>query len=472
MIKRSMARHESISDKIHKYRGVLLVISIPIVLITFLLYVMPGKSASDAAVLEEIELNSRRVGANSRGNRNYAVIFDAGSSGSRVHVYCFDQNLDLVPIGSDLELFEQLKPGLSYYAKDPQAAANSLTSLLDKAESVVPLDLRSKTPVRVGATAGLRALGGEASDKILQSVRELLKSRSTLKSEANGVKILDGSQEGSYEWVTINYLLGNLGRTYHDTVGIVDLGGGSVQMAYAISENAASRAPSVPAGQDNYVNEMYLKGSKYYLYVYSYLHYGLLAARAEILKATEDSGNPCILEGFDGTYKYGGEEYKASAPSSGSSMEECRRVTLKALKVNDSCTHMKCTFGGIWNGGGGDGQKNLFVASFFFDRAAEAGFIKASDPVAKVQPHSFADAAKRACQTKYADAKAIYKDLGESNLAYICMDLVYQYTLLVDGFGLDPYQDVTLVKKVKYRNSLVEAAWPLGSAIEAVSSMK
>ncbi|KAK8983617.1 hypothetical protein V6N11_074020 [Hibiscus sabdariffa] len=448
MIKRSMARHESISDKIHKYRGVLLVISIPIVLITFVLYVLPGKSASDAAVLEEIELNSRRVG-NSRGNRNYAVIFDAGSSGSRVHVYCFDHNLDLVPIGSDLELFEQLKPGLSYYAKDPQAAANSLSSLLDKAESVVPMDLRSKTPVRVGATAGLRALGGNTSDKILQSVRELLKSRSTLKSEANGVKILDGSQEGSYEWVTINYLLGNLGRTYRDTVGVVDLGGGSVQMAYAISENAASRAPSAPAGQDSYVNEMYLKGSKYHLYVHSYLHYGLLAARAEILKVSEDSGNPCILEGFDGTYQYGGEEYKASAPSSGSSMEECRRLTLKALKVNDSCTHMKCTFGGIWNGGGGDGQKNLFVASFFFDRAAEAGFIKASDPVAKVQPHSFADAAKRACQTKYADAKTTYGDLGENNLPYICMDLVYEYTLLVDGFGLDPYQDIRLVVPLK-----------------------
>ncbi|XWS57819.1 hypothetical protein CRYUN_Cryun09bG0206300 [Craigia yunnanensis] len=469
MMKRSMARHESISDKIHKYRGVLLVISIPIVLITFVLYVMPGKSPSDAAVLEEIELNSRRVGANSRGNRNYAVIFDAGSSGSRVHVYCFDQNLDLVPIGSELELFEQLKPGLSHYANDPQAAANSLLSLLGKAESVVPLDLRSKTPVRVGATAGLRALEGDASDRILQAVRELLKDKSTLKSEANGVRILDGSQEGSYEWVTINYLLGNLGRTYGDTVGIVDLGGGSVQMAYAISENAALKAPRIPAGEDNYVNEMYLKGSKYHLYVHSYLHYGLLAARAEILKVSEDYGNPCILEGFDGTYKYGGEEYKASASSSGTRMEECRRVTLKALKVNDTCKHMKCTFGDVWNGGGGDGQKNLFVASFFFDRAAQAGFVKATDPVAKVQPNSFADAAKRACETKYADAKATYADVDESNLAYICMDLVYEYTLLVDGFGLDPYQDITLVKQVKYGNSLVEAAWPLGSAIEAVS---
>ena len=90
----------------------------------------------------------------------------------------------------------QLKPGLSYYANNPQAAANSLLSLLGKAESVVPLDLRSKTAVRVGvgihgclfvnyeslkllkngtlnvvqATAGLRALEGDASDRILQAV--------------------------------------------------------------------------------------------------------------------------------------------------------------------------------------------------------------------------------------------------------------------------------------------------------------
>ncbi|KAL0390424.1 UNVERIFIED_CONTAM: putative apyrase 1 [Sesamum calycinum] len=125
----------------------------------------------------------------------------------------------------------------------------------------------------------------------------------------------------------------------------------------------------------------------------------------------------------------------------------------------------------VWNGGGGDGQKNLFVASFFFDRAAEAGFIDPSLAVAKVHPADFEDAAKRACQTSLEDGSSAFPHVEPENLPYLCMDLVYQFTLLVDGFGLDPWQEITLVKKVKYQNSLVEAAWPLGSAIEAVSSM-
>lgn len=47
----------------------------------------------------------------------------------------------------------------------------------------------------------------------------------------------------------------------------------------------------------------------------------------------------------------------------------------------------------------------------------------------------FEKAAKLACQTKLEDAKSTYPNVEEGNLPYLCMDLVYQYTLLVFGFG-------------------------------------
>ncbi|XP_049397868.1 apyrase 2-like [Solanum stenotomum] len=457
---------ESFSDKIQRYKGVILVICVPLFLVSLVLYVMPTRYPSDS-----MESLNRKFSPN-LGSMKYAVIFDAGSSGSRVHVFCFDENLDLVPIGNELELFVQKKPGLSSFASDPVAAADSLLPLLKDAENVVPRNLRSNTPVRVGATAGLRQLEGDASDRILQAVRDFLKSKSSFKAKADAVTVLDGNQEGAYQWVTINYLLGKLGKKYSDTVGVVDLGGGSVQMAYAISESDAQKAPKLSDGEDTYVQEMYLKGTKYFLYVHSYLHYGLLAARAEILKVSGESGSPCILGGHHGTYKYGGAVYPASSTSQGSSMSTCREVALKALKINEpACTHMKCTFGGVWNGGGGDGQKNMFVASFFFDRAAEAGIINPSLAVAKVHPADYESAANRACATGLEGAKSEFPHVETDNLPYLCMDLVYQYTLLVDGFGLEPQQEITLVKKVEYKNSFVEAAWPLGSAIEVASSL-
>lgn len=72
----------------------------------------------------------------------YAVVFDAGSTGSRVHVFRFEQAGKNGPLKLKSDTFEQLKPGLSSYADDPAKAAASLQPLLDTALKTVPKELQ------------------------------------------------------------------------------------------------------------------------------------------------------------------------------------------------------------------------------------------------------------------------------------------------------------------------------------------
>eukprot|EP00854_Cymbomonas_tetramitiformis_P020093 gene20093-24054_t len=168
-----------------------------------------------------------------QADETYAVVFDAGSTGSRVHVFRFQ--------GPDLELqdelFEALKPGLRAFATDPQEAANSLKPLLEKALERVPADKRAQTPLTLRATAGLRLLpeGAQAAADIMEKVAELLKA-SGFNVKDSFVSILGGDLEGAFGWLCVNYLANKLGGKWEDTVAMMDMGGGSMQMAYAVSD--------------------------------------------------------------------------------------------------------------------------------------------------------------------------------------------------------------------------------------------
>jgi len=37
--------------------------------------------------------------------------------------------------------------------------------------------------------------------------------------------------------------------------------------------------------------------------------------------------------------------------------------------------------------------------------------------------------------------------------------------------GLDPQLEITVGQGIQYQNSIVEAAWPLGTAVEAISAL-
>ncbi|CRK36156.1 hypothetical protein BN1723_020416, partial [Verticillium longisporum] len=99
-------------------------------------------------------------------------MIDAGSTGSRIHVYKFN-NCGAAPEleKEEFKMTEKSVGGLSKYKDDPEAAAKTLDALMDVAMKEVPDKLKGCSPVAVKATAGLRMVGAEAADKILKTVR-------------------------------------------------------------------------------------------------------------------------------------------------------------------------------------------------------------------------------------------------------------------------------------------------------------
>lgn len=171
-----------------RYRGVAAIVAIPVLLILTVLAVMPRGSPFPAqhdftrsqpfsrSHYEEAGGGGGKVAAAAGDGARYAIVIDAGSTGSRIHIFKF-----LPGAGGHLELqfdkFDQLKPGLSSFADDPPAAARSLAPLLELAEATIPEAQRAATSIMVGATAGLRLLPDGKADLILEEVRTWLRAK-------------------------------------------------------------------------------------------------------------------------------------------------------------------------------------------------------------------------------------------------------------------------------------------------------
>lgn len=321
----------------------------------------------------------------------------------------------------------------------------------------------------VGATAGLRLLPGNKADVILTHVTDYLNKYPFTVSD-DAVTILSGQSEGAFAWLTLNYLLGNLGKSYDQTVAAIDLGGGSVQQAFAMGPNEIKEAP-----KPDYITKLKGGGKVYDVYVHSYLGYGLMAARAAVLEidpnGPEDDTHPCIHEGYNGKYVYGEEVYQAQGKDSvGAQYDQCMATVLQALQLDQKCgaPQPTCSFQGAWRG---TRVPDIFyVSSYFWDRAADAGILDDDkDTHAVVSPRHFKDMAEEACELDVDSVESKYGRIQKEHSPYFCLDLTYAHTLLTGGFNIPDEQEITLVKKVKYRGDYVEVAWALGAGINMLS---
>jgi len=367
----------------------------------------------------------------------YAVVIDAGSSGSRVHAFKFNRNKG----GSELDIdyFKQLKPGLSSYGEDAESAAKSLKPLLDYAVSNIPASRHHETPIIVRATAGLRMLPGEQSQSILNAVSRYLHTNYPFKlSGADPVTIMDGEDEGTYAWITINFLLNKIGKPASHTATTVDLGGGSTQVAYATAPTSTT-------------TKLKLAGETYHIFTHSYLGFGLNTARDKLTNRKAGISGPCVPT----------ETSSANFESCQTAAEEYVKSGFSAVSVPSDLTPL------------GAHKLPIFVMSFIFDVASQLGLqrlpLRDGDPQ-MILLSDYLTKAKEICGMTLSELNTMHSAKGpfserSDDVALTCHDLTYIYELLRVGYGRDQYEVMHTGSSIEMNGHPVETQWPLGAAL-------
>ncbi|HSW93289.1 MAG TPA: hypothetical protein VLJ15_02925 [Gammaproteobacteria bacterium] len=218
-------------------------------------------------------------------NDHYVIFVDAGSSGSRLHIFQYDpaRPLSVKDIFSD-----SVSPGLSSFEQTPAAAGDSLKKLLTEAQTQLAGKTGAQTvPVNVFGTAGMR-LVAEKNPKTEQTIYASVKQ--TLDSfpffAKGNVQTIPGKMEGFYGWLDVNYLEGYF-QNQQPTVGSIDMGGASTQIAYAVpaSKNLTDDEVAVTIN-----NQPYTVFSK------SFLGLGQDESRASVIRELE--GDACFPTGY------------------------------------------------------------------------------------------------------------------------------------------------------------------------------
>ncbi|KAH9936434.1 nucleoside phosphatase family-domain-containing protein [Fomitopsis serialis] len=418
----------------------------------------------------------------------YALMIDAGSTGSRIHIYKFN-NCGPSPV-YEYEVFRMTQPGLSSYSGRPQEAAQSLDVLLDEAVKIIPKALQSCTPVQVKATAGLRLLGAAESAAILDAVKAHLHTRYpfSLKDD-DGVVIMDGKDEGVYAWITANYLLNTIrGDSPAGTpsYAVLDLGGASTQIVF---EPVFGKPDStLEPGEHKY--DLAFGGKTRVLYQHSYLGYGLMRARQSVHRLVEFMGslrgtgsganatvaNPCLARGtrkavdVEDAHAPGGAFGVTMLGADVGGFAACNRVVELVMAKDALCEVKPCAFDGVY-------QPSLMetfpagkvlLLSYFYDRLQP--FLDADPALAKapLSVSTFATLAQQVCLGKpswtqrWGANAALMAEL-EGRPEW-CLDLTFMHALLRLGYELDGGREVQVGKKIEG----TELGWCLGATLALV----
>ncbi|XP_014343043.1 ectonucleoside triphosphate diphosphohydrolase 3 [Latimeria chalumnae] len=382
----------------------------------------------------------------------YGIVIDAGSSRTTVYVYSWpaekENNTGVVKEAYKCNV---TGPGISSYASNPPKAARSLEACMNETKKIIPVPLHKDSPVYLGATAGMRLLklqNETAANAVLSSIEDYFKF---LPFDFRSARIITEQEEGVFAWITANYFLDNfleknvwnawVRRDGSETVGALDLGGASTQIAFI---------PKEPTEGLNSTVMVTLYGYQYEVYTHSFQCYGkneiekrFLAILVQTSLSVSMVDNPCYPRGYHVSFMMGNifqslctesqrpEKYNPEQTVTfvGTGDPAVCKEKVSLVFNFPSCDRKEnCSFDGVYQ----PSINGKFVAFAGFYYITEALNLTGKFPL-----DTFNSTVWSFCSQNWIKLQAILPNAEEKYIRSYCFAANYIYNLLVRGYKFD-----------------------------------
>lgn len=229
-------------------------------------------------------LSDAAITLNQPNKHNLAIVIDAGSTGSRLHIYQLPDPKKPTSRINELYL-NQVSPGINASINDIRATSEHLASLFNPAQRFCYQQKLNcaDAPIHFLSTGGVRLERRSKQQQLYQIVRNWIEDFTIFKHVVE-VRTISGEEEALLGW------MGAYERQSRNNQAVgayFELGGASMQYAYIVEDPKAAN-----------VTINYPKRKAIHLKVGSWLGFGLNEATKRVVNYWLESHENCYPKGF------------------------------------------------------------------------------------------------------------------------------------------------------------------------------
>jgi hypothetical protein len=381
----------------------------------------------------------------------YAVVIDAGSSGSRVHLFRYQTQAVTLTNAHIQEInfygTQSNKSKIPLTTTDiaqPLATFSTPFSLAMTYVHNIPNFQEQQLDIYIYSTAGMRVIDPLQKETINMAIENELKKEYPQVHRIE-VRTIAGQEEALFLWLDVNTLKGNFNNSNQPTQGTIDIGGASAQIAYEVTNTENTNVTYTTIN---------LFGQKHTLYLNSLLHAGQDEARNKINSEFVTTPNPCYLSNSDPKVTNANFSYSQCTISAYAHLhsptvtsENPQNISLMPMPpVNTS-------FFGV--------SGAYYISNFF-----------GAKNNTQISIGMLEENVQKFCTKNWSDFQQSFPKFQDPYLSQRCANGVYIHSLLTQGaFGFPENEALTVASQLTPagEQSAVDVDWTLGVVVAGLS---